>query len=199
VAHEVGQLLDRAVDRRAAAGERGAVALDRGALVRAHARVEGVEEVVQLDRLERLRERQRRTRLQLPARAPARELDELQAERGARPDGQGGVRRQRLDRLVELHRQHRDRAPVALLGDPGRDLVDDAGAEASEPDLVADDEVGAARDLGAEVVGGDERQPRVRAHREQHRHHRDEHGHRPDQDGARDDRCGRAADHGASR
>ena len=120
--HERHEVLDRAVDRRAAAGERVAVALERRALVAAHVGVEGGEELVQLDRLRRLVERERLARLERLRRAARLDLDVLQAERRARPDRQLGVARQRLDRLVELHADHRDGAPVVRLAHGRADL-----------------------------------------------------------------------------
>ena len=88
------------------------------------------------------------------------ELDVLQAERGARPHEQRRVGRDRLDALVELHRDLRVGAAVGAL--PRLDLRDEAHARAADADLEALHELGGVRQVRLQVVGRHERQAGVR-------------------------------------
>ena len=102
----------------AAAGERVAVALEHALLVAAELGVEQAEVLVELDRLDRVLERDRRARRRTsPATRPGvmSMYFRPSAERGRTLIV--GVDRQRLDRLVELHVDDRDRARGAALAD----------------------------------------------------------------------------------
>jgi len=130
---------------------------------------------------------------------PAVELDVLQAERRARPDGHLRIGGDGAELAVELQRQ--------LRADPAagqRDRLhprDDADAEAARADLVAGDEVRAVREVDLELRRGHERQARVRVVREEDGDDDHEHGHGADEHRARNDGGAVAADraHGLRR
>jgi hypothetical protein len=143
---------------------------------------EHVQELVELDGRGRgLGQRDRVAVLEALVGAAARELDVLEAQRGARPDDDRRVGRQRGDRALELQAEDRDaRAVIAALD---LDLVDGADARAPEPDLVPAHEVRRARHLGLERVGGNEREALVGVVGQEHGDEHDEHGRRADQHG----------------
>jgi hypothetical protein len=185
VGQEGDEVVDDLVDRDAAPGKRGTEALERGALVVARLLVERAEEILELDRLGRVLERDRvagRVALGLGA---ERELDVLEAERRARPDLHERVDGQRLDVLVELHVDHRDRV-ARLLVDPRPDLLDEPDAAAADLHVVAVHEVRAARELGRHVVRRHERKTLVCVVGQEDRNDRDQHRDGPDEDGAGD-------------
>ena len=151
---------DRRVEVRSAAGQAAAVAVERVARADPCLVVEHVEEVVELD-----------DRAGAPARSgsshpasrsssprPGRELDVLEAERRTRPHEQRGVGRQRLDLLVELHRDLG--VGGAVLAPLRLDLRDLADARAADAHLEPLHELGGVRQVGLEVVGGHEGQAR---------------------------------------
>ena len=103
----------------------------------------------------------RRARLEAVVRCAAGlELEVLQPDRRARPHQQGGVGRERLDLLVELHRD--PRVGPAVVAPPRLDLGHAADARAPDAHLEALDQLGGVRHVRLQVVGGDERQARVR-------------------------------------
>ena len=193
VAEQLGQGVERAVDRRAAAGERGAEVVEVALDVLARRRVEDREEVVELGadgvraHADRLAVRQR------PRRAAAHEVDVLQAERRARADLDRRVGGDRRRGRVEVQRELR-RPARARHGRDARDLAD---PEAALADLVADHEACRVRHVDADLLDRDEGQSAVGLVGEQHRG--DEHEHRdgPDEDRIRRD--GTLTPHGPRR
>ena len=178
VRHERHQVLDRLVDRRCPRpGQRVAVALEHRALVLARSLVvAGAEELVELDRLDRLRERDRVARpgsvSARVARASARCTSGRAPSAGGRHARVGGQLGSTL--LSSFMSIDRDGALLGLRsslgrgGDAGSDLLDHADAEAADAHLVAHHQVGAAGELGPDVVGGHERQARVGLYGQQH-------------------------------
>ncbi len=194
-----GSLPDRLVEVGAAAVEGVAEADEVVARRLARRRVEHPEHLVELDGDPRLALRERRAVGERPARDPAVELDVLQAERRARPDGHVRVGRDGAELAVELQRQLR-----ADLAAGQRDRLhpgDDADAEAAGADLVAGDEVRAVGEVDLELRRRHERQARVRVVREEDGDDDHEHRHGADEHRARDDGGAVAADraHGLSR
>jgi hypothetical protein len=185
------ELLDRAVEVLAAAGE--AVAeLDEVALPgRPRLVVERVEHLVDLDgHGSRVAQGDRRAVGEALARAALGDLHVLQAERRARADDHRGVVGQRLDGGLELQREDGgDRAVGVLLG---RDVGDRADARSADAHVVALDEVGRVGDLGLELVRRHERQAGVGVVGQEDGDDDDERGRRADQHGVGGDR-GRAA------
>ena len=147
-----GQLPESGVQVGPAAGQRvpelEQVRLDR----RPRRRIEGVEEVVEVDRLRaRRRERHDRAGGIALARFAPHQLQVLEAQGGPRPDDDRRVDRQLLDVGVELHIEPRvglARLRVLLRLDRG-DLAD---ADAADPNLVARHELERVRKLGRDVV-----------------------------------------------
>jgi hypothetical protein len=194
------QPLDRRVDRRPAAGERVAEALRGHASRRSGVAVERRQHVLDLQRLGRVAQLDRRPGPELAVALAGDQLDVLEAERRARAHPQLGVGGKRLDGLVELHVDTGRRRLLAAHGLDGRpDLVDHADAEAADAHLVALHELGARRQLCLDVVGRHEGQAGVGVVGQEHGHDRHQQGHRPDEHGAGGDGGCRAAAHGASR
>ena len=121
VARERLELADRRVDRGAATGDRVAEALERLAGIRARLGREAREHVLELGRVRRrVLDRDRVAVLERLLCAAGDQLHVLEAERGARAHRQGRVHRQRLDRLVELEVEDRDRPAPRRSRSPGR-------------------------------------------------------------------------------
>ena len=171
------------VEVEAAAGDPVAEADQRVARALAGPQVERVEHLVDVHgHRRRLGERDRGAGAVAHAGLAGRDLDVLEAERGARAHDQPRVHRQRLDRLVELHVD--GRVGLARARACGLDVVDHADPEAPDAHLVALHELVGVRELGAQVVGRHERQAAVRVVGEEDRHHDDEHGQGSDEDRA---------------
>ncbi len=186
------QLVDGGVQVPSAAGEAGAVAVERVARADARLVVEHVEEVVDLHDLgPRLADRHRGARGEAGLAAPGHDLEVLEAERRARPHEHGGVGGQRLDLLVQLQR---DLGVGGAVRPAHRlDLRHLAHARAADAHVEALDQLGGVRQVGLQVVGGHERQAGVRVVGEEDRDDRDQHGHRAHQHGAGGQRGARAA------
>ena len=175
------EVADGGVQGLAAAGERvaelGQVDLDRGA----GGVVEGVEDLVDLDRLGGGRaERHRVAGLEALLGGAALDLQVLEAQGRARAHDHGRVDRQRVEVLVQLHVDLGvDRAVLRVLD--RLDGLDRADADAADADLVAGDQRVGVGHLGRELVGGDEGQALVRLVGEEDRDGDDEHGDGADQ------------------
>ena len=147
------------------------------ALVRAR---EHLEDVVDLDGQLRLRHRDRCSGPERLLGVPALDLEVLEAERGYRAHEVGRVRRQRLDRLVELHVDDRVQGAVARLR--GADAADVPDPGPADQHAVGRDQPGGVRNFDIQVVGRDEREPVVGVVREVDGDHEDQDRDRADQD-----------------
>ena len=115
-----------------------------------------------------------------PARpAPGYDLDVLEAEGRTRAHQQRRVGRQRLDVLVELHRDLRVGRAVLLLA--RLDVGDEADAGTADADLEALHQLRGVGEVRLEVVGGHEGEARVGVVAQEDGDDRDQHGHRSHQ------------------
>ena len=152
------------------------VLLDRGAGLG----VEHVEQLVDVNRFARLRERDRGPGLERLSGCALFQFEVLQADRRDRQDDRARVRRERLDVLFELQFGQRGDAPgLRILY--GFERADDTDAVAGDAHLVGLLQRRGFREFDVDVVRGDEREPVVGVVGEVHGDDHDQRGERPDQ------------------
>ncbi len=177
------ELSDCLVEVASAAGEAGPEAVQGLPYAAAGVRVEGVEQLVDLDGLRcRLLDRDRGARVEARLGGARRELHVLEPQCRARPDDDRGIDRHGLHRLVELEAERHGR--VASLGRHRLDLVDEAHARAPDTDLVALHQTDGVGQLRLEVIGRHERKPRIGVVGQEHGDDRHQQRDRAHKDGA---------------
>ena len=197
VLEQARRLLDRAPDGGAAAGERVAEAAQVLLAGRARLGVEDLEDLVEVDVVVGLLERDRVAVLVGRLRVALLELEVLEAERRARADAPARVLGDLADRLVELELELGAGLAGAELD--RLHVLHHADAEAAGADLVALDQVLPVGEAHLQRRRRDERQALVGVVGQEDRDDHDQHGHRAHEHGVGEHGgCG-AASHGLRR